>query len=182
MPCASASTCTSMCRPCSTYFSTSIVSSPNARARLAPGGGDAPRRSRPASRTIRMPLPPPPAAALTSTGKPTRRRRRAVDVAAARRTAPPAPRPRRRSRGRRPCGPSLHHLGGRADERRARPPRRPGRTRRARTGSRSRGGSRRRRLRGGRDDGVDVEVGLGDRGSAVVGRRARAARRGRASV
>ena len=56
-----------MWRPCSTYFSTRIVSSPNdeSASRLA----EATAASKSAgSRTIRMPLPPPPAAAFTSTG------------------------------------------------------------------------------------------------------------------
>ena len=57
-----------MWRPCSTYFSTSMVSSPNAD--IASRRADATAASYSASeRTIRIPLPPPPAVALTRTGK-----------------------------------------------------------------------------------------------------------------
>ena len=60
-------TCTSTWRPDSTYFSTSMVSSPNAdlASRRAASTASAYSSS---LRTIRMPLPPPPAAAFTSTG------------------------------------------------------------------------------------------------------------------
>ena len=68
VPCASASTCTSRWRPCSTYFSSSRVSSPKADCASRFAAATAASRSS-ADRTMRMPLPPPPAAALTSTGK-----------------------------------------------------------------------------------------------------------------
>ncbi len=68
LPWLSASTCTSMWRPCSTYFSMSMVSSPNADDASRRAAATAASYSS-AVRTIRMPLPPPPAAALTSTGK-----------------------------------------------------------------------------------------------------------------
>ena len=68
MPWLSAITWTSMWRPCSTYFSTSMVSSPNADARLAPRGRDRLVELASADGRSRMPLPPPPAAALTRTG------------------------------------------------------------------------------------------------------------------
>ena len=56
-----------MWRPCSTYFSTSMVSSPkdDSASRLAAATASSYSS---AERTMRMPLPPPPAAAFTSTG------------------------------------------------------------------------------------------------------------------
>src|SRR6185436_14093257 len=68
VPWESAITCTSMCRPCSTYFSTRIVSSPNAASASRFAAATASSYS-PSERTMRMPLPPPPEAALTRTGK-----------------------------------------------------------------------------------------------------------------
>ena len=67
LPWASARTCTSMWRPRSTYFSTSMVSSPNAASASRFAAATASSYSS-SLRTIRMPLPPPPAAAFTSTG------------------------------------------------------------------------------------------------------------------
>ncbi len=56
-----------MWRPCSTYFSTMIVSSPNADAASRFAAATASSYAS-AERTMRMPLPPPPAAAFTRTG------------------------------------------------------------------------------------------------------------------
>ena len=56
-----------MWRPCSTYFSTSIVSSPNADSASRLAAATASSYSA-AERTMRIPLPPPPAAAFTNTG------------------------------------------------------------------------------------------------------------------
>ena len=67
VPWLSARTCTSTWRPCSTYFSISIVSSPNALLASRWAEATAAAYSS-ALRTMRMPLPPPPAAAFTSTG------------------------------------------------------------------------------------------------------------------
>ena len=67
VPCRSPITCTSMCRPDSTYFSTSMVSSPKEDLASRCAAANASAYS-PSERTMRMPLPPPPAAALTSTG------------------------------------------------------------------------------------------------------------------
>ncbi len=71
VPCASASTCTSMWRGLVTNRSMKRVSSPNddAASRRAAVSDAA---SSPASSTRYMPLPPPPAAGLMSTGNPTR--------------------------------------------------------------------------------------------------------------
>ena len=59
-------TCTSMWRPCSTYRSNSMVSSPKADAASRRAAATASGKLVASVRTIRMPLPPPPAAALTS--------------------------------------------------------------------------------------------------------------------
>jgi hypothetical protein len=67
VPWVSPMTWTSMCRPCSTYFSTRIVSSPNADAASRFAAATASSYS-PWDRTMRIPLPPPPAAAFTRTG------------------------------------------------------------------------------------------------------------------
>ncbi len=68
VPCASASTWTSMCRPPSRYGSQNTVGSPKAAAASDRAASRA--AGSPASvRTIRMPRPPPPALALTSTGR-----------------------------------------------------------------------------------------------------------------
>ena len=100
-----------------------------------------PRRSPRRARTMRMPLPPPPAAALTSTGN---------VIVGGRRVARVRRHDRHAGRDRDLAGGVLaahlvHHRRRTGRPARARPPRRLGRTRRARTGSRSRGGSRRRR-------------------------------------
>ena len=67
LPWWSARTWTSMWRPCSTNFSTRIVSSPKADSASRLAAATASSYSS-AFRTIRMPLPPPPAAAFTRTG------------------------------------------------------------------------------------------------------------------
>ncbi len=68
VPCRSARTCTSMCRPVSRKRSQNTVGSPNAdcasRRAAASWSGSSAR-----SRTTRMPRPPPPADALISTGR-----------------------------------------------------------------------------------------------------------------
>ena len=117
--------------------------------RLGGGGGER-RRQLLGAATRRIPRPPPPAAALTSSGKPTRSASasdalelvRPVD----RRLAQRARHDRHAGRGGRPTGGELVAEGERSSprtdrRRRARHPRRPGRTRLARRGSRSRDGS-----------------------------------------
>ena len=64
----SPTTCTSTCRPRSTYGSTKTVPSPNADAASASAAAISPGRSA-SERTIRMPRPPPPADAFTSSGR-----------------------------------------------------------------------------------------------------------------
>ena len=64
----SPSTCTSTCRPLSTYGSQKTVGSPNADAASAEADSTAAATSATA-RTTRMPRPPPPADALTSSGR-----------------------------------------------------------------------------------------------------------------
>ena len=69
MPSGVPSTCTSTCRPRSTYRSTNTVPSPNADSASARACSTSPAQRGRGVRTTRIPRPPPPALAFTSSGR-----------------------------------------------------------------------------------------------------------------